>query len=150
MKISDLLGFFFLVTIIISAFHLPPVYILGTAFVVLSTSGHVGRHILANMPQAVLNLGTHISSSSPFVYLHIGEQYKGALKSQTLTDQLSVYAVYVKACHPEHLRLQMVVKISDIPVSEEIQLSFPLHFTLLHFLGNEFNVQHNTILRTYT
>lgn len=93
----------------------------------------MGRHILTNMPQAILNLGTH--SSSPFVYLHIGEQYKGALNSQTLTDQLSVYVVYVKACHPENLRLQMVVKICDIPVSQAIQISYPLYITLLLFLG---------------
>lgn len=60
---------------------------------------------------------------------------QGALNSQTLTDQLSMYVVYVKACHPEHFRLQIVVKISDIPVSQEIQIFYPLCITLLLFLA---------------
>lgn len=82
------------------------------------------------------NLGTNSSNLVPsFVYLHIGEQYTGALNSQTLTDQLSMYVVYVKACHPEHFRLQIVVKISDIPVSQEIQIFYPLCITLLLFLA---------------
>lgn len=65
-----------------------------------------------------------------------------ALNSQTLPAQLSVYVVYIKACHPEHLRLQMVVNISDIPVSQEIQIFYPLYITLLLFL--EINLMSNT------